>query len=667
MANGTGSKRKAVDVVDDPSGDESGVPPASQVTVEEGQRPSRESKTKLYKNPPWERKTTPAPRSNPPPAKKMKPSSKNGVKPKAPPESQGRPRHYKAAAINDESDGDPTDAPQRVRSESTELPPSQPHPIDDEGPSDEETVFETRQEEEAAAEERYDIEANNPESEDEVLLNMNKKELETQFAFERSAWSGQRSQSVSQSPTITTPAFATPDTTDGTPISSRRTESAEPTAIIHDLDTDDEDILPKLGHRKGKDKALPPPASNLDAELMAEFMRFRELKNANLAGTNHTANKSKPALLTTPKLSAVEAKSAPRPKPKPKIGSRQLKHELERPSWSNPACALPGNSGSQPPPAQPPARSMMQSLIIKSEQSEYQIHQFAEWTNLRYHPDDASQSKLLLNSQEPRIKETVTLSFMFLWGFYCWNNAFPDINLNIEFLRKSLLKAAKNLKYDDLTTRLLTDVEYNAALSTLPNARVSAWRTNPKKDASSAIVSSYTITRLNPLRTGAWLQEFAYIYPGDVGDAENSVEHSLDGSRPYEHPTILAVLEQVYFTGLSSIGARLVNKFKSSRKDRPEEKEVPVAMLALVATGVYAAIKEWETGKRIKSDFGGKVFEATYQRHVEFLGIIMEKGPNKFHAMMHRIYLRASNHALASPEVSAPISSLLKIDMMPED
>ncbi|KAF8873437.1 hypothetical protein BD779DRAFT_1477020 [Infundibulicybe gibba] len=641
MANGTGSKRKAVDVIDDPSGDESGVPPASQATVEEGQRPSHESKTKLYKNPPWERKATPTPCSNPPPAKKMKPSSKNGVKPNAPPESQGHQHRYKAAAISDESDENPTDTPQCARSESME---SQPRPIDDEGPSDEETAFDTRQEEEAAAEERYDFEANNPESEDEVLLNMNEKELDKQFASERSAWSGRQSQSVSQSPSITTPGFATPDTTDGTPISSRRTESVEPTTIIHDLDTDDEDILPKPGlHRKGKGKVLPPPASNLDAELMAEFMRFRELKNANLAGTNHTVNKSKPALLTTPKLSAVEAKLALRPKPKPKIGSRQLKHELERPSWPNPPCALPGNSGSQLPPARPPARATMRSLVIKSEQSEYQIHQLAQWTDLRYHPDDPSQSKLLLNSQEPCIKETVTLSFMFLWGFYCWNNAFPDINLNIEFLRKSLLKAAKNLNAFHLSEFSILIFLSLVSLTFQPNARISAWRTNPKRDASSAIVSSYTITRLNPQRTVAWLQDLAYIYPGDVANAEDSAQHSLDGSRPYEHPTILAVLKQCYFTGLSSVGARLVNKFKSSRKDRPEEKEVPDAMLALVATGVYAAIKKWETGKRIKSDFGGKVFEATYQRHVEFLGDILEKGPNKFHAMMHRIYLRASN------------------------
>jgi hypothetical protein len=63
-------------------------------------------------------------------------------------------------------------------------------------------------------------------------------------------------------------------------------------------------------------------------------------------------------------------------------------------------------------------------------------------------------------------------------------------------------------------------------------------------------------------------------------------KHSLDVTRPYENPTMLSVMEEVFFTGATSIGVRLPSKFKSSRADKPEEKEVPIPMLAHVATGV---------------------------------------------------------------------------------
>jgi hypothetical protein len=86
-------------------------------------------------------------------------------------------------------------------------------------------------------------------------------------------------------------------------------------------------------------------------------------------------------------------------------------------------------------------------------------------------------------------------------------------------------------------------------------------------------------------------------------------------------------------------------------------------MLALIATGVshimldllimwptdnpcvigqvYTAIKEWESGTHIKADFGSNIFKNTYRRHVDFLRKILKDGPNKYHTMMHRIYIEA--------------------------
>jgi hypothetical protein len=54
---------------------------------------------------------------------------------------------------------------------------------------------------------------------------------------------------------------------------------------------------------------------------------------------------------------------------------------------------------------------------------------------------------------------------------------------------------------------------------------------------------------------------------------------------------------------------------------------------------VYASLKERENGARVTAEFNSGVYGNSYRRHVEFLEKIRSDGPNKFHAMMHRIYV----------------------------
>jgi hypothetical protein len=54
---------------------------------------------------------------------------------------------------------------------------------------------------------------------------------------------------------------------------------------------------------------------------------------------------------------------------------------------------------------------------------------------------------------------------------------------------------------------------------------------------------------------------------------------------------------------------------------------------------VYASLKERENGARV-TKFNSGVYENSYRRHVVFLEKIRSDGPNKFHAMMHRIYVK---------------------------
>ncbi|KAI9512932.1 hypothetical protein F5148DRAFT_1334336 [Russula earlei] len=184
---------------------------------------------------------------------------------------------------------------------------------------------------------------------------------------------------------------------------------------------------------------------------------------------------------------------------------------------------------------------------------------YTAWTNLNYDAQDTSWSNLLLNSQDEHVK-------------------------------KALLKAAMHLKANEMVDCLCDDAEYGMVLSGLLSACISTWHVQLKKNAVLAVATNYRISHNNVDHTAAWLKELVYIHCGDVA---NDLK--------------------CFFTGPASIGTQLLSKFKSSWSDRANEKEIPILMLALVATSVYATIKEWECGPHIKANFGSNIFENTYR------------------------------------------------------
>ncbi|KAG2130812.1 uncharacterized protein EDB93DRAFT_1255703 [Suillus bovinus] len=65
---------------------------------------------------------------------------------------------------------------------------------------------------------------------------------------------------------------------------------------------------------------------------------------------------------------------------------------------------------------------------------------------------------------------------------------------------------------------------------------------------------------------------------------------------------------------------------------------MPVPLLALVATAIYAALF-WKTlGSPGKFNFTGNQFSETYMFHVKFLKDLKKNVPKKFHCMMADIY-----------------------------
>ncbi|KAI9439471.1 hypothetical protein BJY52DRAFT_1129260, partial [Lactarius psammicola] len=69
--------------------------------------------------------------------------------------------------------------------------------------------------------------------------------------------------------------------------------------------------------------------------------------------------------------------------------------------------------------------------------------------------------------------------------------------------------------------------------------------------------------------------------------------------------------------------------------------EVPIPMVALVATALYASIYEWRTGVQQPNEFSANAYFGVYHAHVTSLQVIREKRKNAFHTMMADIYSQA--------------------------
>jgi len=129
-------------------------------------------------------------------------------------------------------------------------------------------------------------------------------------------------------------------------------------------------------------------------------------------------------------------------------------------------------------------------------------------------------------------------------------------------------------------------------------------------------------------------------------------------TRPYRNGRIITALQELYFTGGAlSFATRFDRLFIRQDGNSPVTRQVPLAMVSLVATAVsyifhvitnsmlswvyfqlYAALFEWKTGERVPVDFCATAFLDVYTGHVNSLKHILDGKPDAYHHMMGTLY-----------------------------
>ncbi|KAI0349242.1 hypothetical protein OH77DRAFT_1415399 [Trametes cingulata] len=233
---------------------------------------------------------------------------------------------------------------------------------------------------------------------------------------------------------------------------------------------------------------------------------------------------------------------------------------------------------------------------------------------------------LSLNAQHPHICQTIRAAFPRLEANLAFIHAFPDALERGRSVAKAMFDAAGELGFLGLQMRFSQDNVFTRSLASIPNQRISTSRGAIKKIADAHVTAYYALGREDCKERVAWLlKHLTYIYPAE----------------PYQHTSIVATLRACFFGGAHSFAAKHVSQFTSTLANRPDEREVPLVMLALVGTALHAALTEWRLGFQKALAFSGDSFLDAYNEHVLLLQDIKAKNPRAYHVMMHRLYQRA--------------------------
>ncbi|GLB45655.1 hypothetical protein LshimejAT787_2500470 [Lyophyllum shimeji] len=135
------------------------------------------------------------------------------------------------------------------------------------------------------------------------------------------------------------------------------------------------------------------------------------------------------------------------------------------------------------------------------------------------------------------------------------------------------------------------------------------------------------------------------------------------------NPIIISTLKEFYFPGTrGSLGEKHAHMFSSSIEEGPgsNELEIPLPMLAIVATTLHSALDDWASGERKPTDFNAERYEDVYNAHVTTLKTIQKK-KLKYHRLMSNLYNAASSKAsIRSTNMARNAIALLNLDAMEE-
>ncbi|KAJ4478738.1 hypothetical protein C8J55DRAFT_489544 [Lentinula edodes] len=175
------------------------------------------------------------------------------------------------------------------------------------------------------------------------------------------------------------------------------------------------------------------------------------------------------------------------------------------------------------------------------------------------------------------------------------------------------------------------------------------------KDHFSVVLGAFNLSHASGTAPAINLvQRRTYFYPQTPSISDE--RYKYDYSRPFEHPVFAGYMGAAFFssTYYSGIIKRYSDVFVSSIQEKPNELEVPKALVALASTAIHACIQDFSSG--IKDNFPTKELDGVWKLSLEILDGIQKRNHMKYHRLMHNLYIESSGavssmHSMTNQQV----------------
>ncbi|KAH9933676.1 uncharacterized protein BXZ73DRAFT_101061 [Epithele typhae] len=259
--------------------------------------------------------------------------------------------------------------------------------------------------------------------------------------------------------------------------------------------------------------------------------------------------------------------------------------------------------------------------------------------------DDSSQSldivgthlaKLPLTKQPPRLRQLLDAANKEALKFILFTNTFPaGPEKNGIIIHQILIKCAESLDDTQLAKMIKRDMEYSDHLVSVPSQRISLLRKDVKEAAQAHDVGVVFGVKAEDIIKILWLQaEDRFVYPCDF-------ENDHVSSKLFTNPLWASLLRICFFQKSRLLGNVFNNLMSSSLPSKPDEKEIPAPMLALIATAVYYALDDLRLSE--SPNFSTDSYACKYRDIIGILSDLRDEGPNQYHTLMHRLYNKAQS------------------------
>ncbi|KAG1733126.1 hypothetical protein EDB19DRAFT_2041291 [Suillus lakei] len=308
----------------------------------------------------------------------------------------------------------------------------------------------------------------------------------------------------------------------------------------------------------------------------------------------------------------------------------------------------------------PPASDVthVSASELDDKESDYSFT-WPVFTDLVYSADGS----INLKAQNTRIQNVLKAAMFELKKASLFDNALPNITQKRTMALEAVHTAAGKCKEYAISKRMKHDFDYALALAGIPEGRLSSFRTNLKKLAHQIVVSHFALQKGCADKVEDLLKSHKYIFPTDA-------KGKVLGDQPFCDDATIDTIRLSFFDGEDSFGSQCRDDFVSVLEEN-NEPELPVAMVCLIATMIYAILKDWSSGNppsnaQVKS-FNASSHVGVYKAHQATLNRIFEGSMKKYHALMARLYKAVSAIENSASTASSSAGDYLDLDAMAEE